>query len=79
MSGAEDEPQSCTVYCPRVGALQQSKSFVLCNQVNSLVLLLLVLLILPNLLMQGWSPQRAKSFGAAMLPAIYEVLPLLRD
>jgi hypothetical protein len=29
--------------------------------------------------LQGWSPERAKSFGASMLPAIYEVLPLLRD
>ncbi|WIA12468.1 hypothetical protein OEZ85_012503 [Tetradesmus obliquus] len=27
---------------------------------------------------QGWSPERAKRFGAALLPAIYEVLPTLR-
>jgi hypothetical protein len=34
---------------------------------------------LANLLfLQGWSPERAKRFGAALLPAIYEVLPSLR-
>jgi hypothetical protein len=28
---------------------------------------------------QGWSPERAKRFGAALLPAVYEVLPSLRS
>ncbi|KAF6262183.1 peptidase M14, carboxypeptidase A [Scenedesmus sp. NREL 46B-D3] len=27
---------------------------------------------------QGWSPERARLFGAALLPAVYEVLPSLR-
>jgi len=28
---------------------------------------------------QGWSPERSKKFGAAMLPAVLEMLPLLRE
>jgi hypothetical protein len=28
--------------------------------------------------LQGWSPERAKHFGAALLPAVYEMLPMLR-
>ena len=27
----------------------------------------------------GWSPERAKKFGASVLGPIYEVLPVLRD
>ena len=27
----------------------------------------------------GWSPERAKRFGASLLGPIYDVLPILRD
>jgi hypothetical protein len=33
---------------------------------------------LPSICLQGWSPERAKRFGAALLPAVYEMLPTLR-
>jgi hypothetical protein len=33
---------------------------------------------LPPTCLQGWSPERAKRFGAALLPAVYEVVPTLR-